>query len=104
MKKVYLTLTIASALLMAGTAHADLDLAKNSGCLTCHAVDKKLLGPAWNDVSEKYKGDADAHQVLVNSIKKGSRGKWGAVAMPPQTRVSDENLDKLAEFILGLKK
>ncbi len=104
MKRIYLHVSIAGAMLMAGAANADLDLAKQSGCLSCHSVERKLLGPAWNDVSEKYQGDAGAHQTLVNSIKKGSRGKWGGAAMPPQTRVSDENVGKLADFILGLKK
>ncbi len=104
MRKVSLRMSIAATLLLAGGANADLELAKQSGCLMCHAIDKKLLGPAWNDVSAKYQGDAAAHQTLVDSIKKGSRGKWGAAAMPPQTRVSDEGVDKLADFILGLKK
>lgn len=106
MKRVIAVVALASSF-AAAPAMANLDLAKASGCLACHSVDAKVVGPAWKDVAAKYKGQADAKATLVESIKKGSKGKWtavtGGVPMPPYSpRVSDENIGKLADFILGL--
>jgi cytochrome c len=106
MKRIVAVVALASSF-VAAPAMANLDLAKASGCLACHSVDAKVVGPAWKDVAAKYKGQGDAKAMLVESIKKGSKGKWtavtGGVPMPPYSpRVSDENINKLAEFILGL--
>lgn len=84
-----------------------LELAKKSGCLACHKIETKLVGPAWHDVSKRYKGDADAKARLVEKVKKGGKGNWTAVtggaAMPPNSpRVSDENIEKLVTFVLSL--
>ena len=94
---------------VAMTSFADLDLAKASGCLACHSVDKKVVGPAWMDVSKKYKGNAAAKADLISKVKAGGKGNWtevtGGVPMPPYSpRVSDENIGKLVDFILGLAK
>jgi cytochrome c len=86
----------------AGIASADQALAQKSACLTCHQVDKKLVGPAYKDVAKKYKGDAKAADHIVGVIKKGSKGVWGQVPMPPHPQVSDENAKKLAAWILSL--
>ncbi len=88
---------------------ADLELAKASGCLACHSVDKKVVGPAWMDVSTKYKGNAAAKADLISKVKAGGKGNWtavtGGVPMPPYSpRVSDENIGKLVDFVLGLAK
>lgn len=92
-----------AALLFSGIAAADLDLAKKSGCLACHSVDKKIVGPAWKDVAKKYKGDAGAKATLVSKVKKGGKGNWGAAPMPPYSpRVSDANIEKLVTFVLSL--
>lgn len=93
----------------AGQASADLALAKASGCLACHSVEKKIVGPAWKDVSARYKGDAGARDRLIAKVKKGGKGNWtdvtGGVPMPPNSpRVSDENIAKLVDFVLGLAK
>jgi len=87
----------------------ELELAKKSGCLACHAVDKKVIGPAWRDVSSRYINDNGARTRLINKIKKGGKGNWteitGGVPMPPYSpRVSDENIGKLVDFVLGLSK
>ena len=87
---------------------AGLELAKKSGCLACHAVDHKLVGPAWKDVAARYKGDANARDTLVAKVKKGGKGNWievtGGAMMPPYSpRVSDENVAALIEFILALE-
>ena len=104
-------LGIFATLLLLGTsathAETDLDLAKKSGCLACHSVEKKVVGPAWKDVSARYKGEADARTELINKIKKGTKGAWadqtGGVPMPPYSpRVSDPNIEQLVDFILQL--
>ncbi|MBI2778999.1 MAG: c-type cytochrome [Gammaproteobacteria bacterium] len=94
-------------LLGAGQASADLELAKASGCLACHSVEKKVVGPAWKDVAAKYKGNAGAKAELVAKVKAGGKGNWtavtGGVPMPPYSpRVSDANIEKLVDFVLGL--
>ena len=93
----------------AAQAEDPLDLAKASGCLACHSVEKKVVGPAWKDVSAKYKGDAGARDRLIAKVKAGGKGNWtavtGGVPMPPYSpRVSDENIGKLVDFVLGLAK
>lgn len=109
MKKTVLALSLvgASALVFSGTASADLELAKKSGCLACHSVDKKVVGPAWKDVAAKYKGDKAARAALIEKVAKGGKGNWtavtGGVAMPPNSpRVSDADIAKLVDFVLSL--
>ena len=106
MKTRLLSITAAAALMMgAQAAYADLDLAKKSGCLACHSIDNKVVGPAWKDVAAKY--SAGDRAALIDKVKKGGKGNWtsvtGGVPMPPYSpRVSDENIEKLVDFILGL--
>lgn len=93
----------------AGGHETQLALAKKSGCLACHAVDNKVVGPAWRDVSKRYKDDPEAKSKLIAKVSKGGRGNWtevvGAVAMPPYSpRVSDENIAQLVDFVLSLEK
>lgn len=103
MKARWLTIPAAAAMLVAGQAYADLDLAKKSGCLACHSVDKKVVGPGWKDVAAKYKGQAGAKATLISKVKSGGKGNWGAVPMPPYSpRVSDANIEKLVDFIMTL--
>ena len=81
-----------------------LELAKKSGCLSCHSIEKKIVGPAWRDVAAKYRGQSDAKTNIINSIANGSTGKWGTFAMPANSpRVSDENIATLAGFVLSLE-
>lgn len=101
MKKIIFAVSV--MMLASGGAMADLELAKKSGCLACHGVDKKIVGPGWKDIAEKYKGDADAKANLIGKVKSGGKGVWGAPPMPPYSpRVSDENIEKLVDFILTL--
>lgn len=97
----------ALSLVLSGTALADLDLAKKSGCLACHSVEKKVVGPGWKDVAARYKGKADAKANLIAKVKKGGKGNWtdvtGGAPMPPYSpRVSDADIEKLVDFILAL--
>lgn len=83
-----------------------LALANKSGCLACHKIETKLVGPAWRDVSSRYKGDPDAKARLIAKVKTGGKGNWtdvtGGITMPPYSpRVSDENIEKLVTFVLS---
>ena len=101
MKKLGLAAALL-ATLVAGPALASEDLAKKTGCTACHAVDKKLVGPAYKDVANKYRGDAKAEAALAEKVKKGSQGVWGPVPMPPNN-VSDADAKTLVKWVLSLK-
>lgn len=80
-----------------------MQIAKKNNCLACHAVDKKVVGPAFKDVAAKYRGDAGAEARLADKIAKGGSGVWGAMAMPPSPQVSEADRKTLARFVLSLK-
>ena len=82
-------------------AAADMALATAKGCTACHAVDKKLVGPAYKDVAKKYKAEKDGAATMAASVLKGSQGKWGPIPMPPN-KVSEDEAKKLAAWILTL--
>ena len=97
------TILIAGAvLLLAGPAQASLDLAKAKNCMTCHAVDKKIVGPAYKDIVAKRAADKGAEAALTAKIKAGSKGEWGQVPMPPNN-VTEAEAATLAKWILTLK-
>ena len=105
MKTLATGLFVSAALLAsAGNALASDALAKKHNCLACHAADKKLIGPAYQDVAAKYKGDAGAEAKLVAKIKNGGAGVWGQVPMPPNASVPDADIKTLAKWVLSLKK
>ena len=89
------------ALLAAGTATANEELAKKSACTACHAIDKKLVGPAYKEVAAKYKGQKDAEAKLIEKVKKGGQGVWGPVPMPPNAGVKDEDIKTLVKWVLA---
>lgn len=91
-----------AALALPAVAADELALAQKSGCTACHAVDKKIVGPAYKDVAAKYKGDKAAHAKLEEKVKKGGVGVWGQVPMPPNTQVSDADIKKLVAWVLSL--
>ena len=85
----------------AGTAVADVTTLLNAnGCLACHGIEKKIVGPGYKEVAEKYRGDANAVGKLEASIRNGGMGKWGQIPMPPFTQLKPEELRSLAEFVL----
>ncbi len=94
-------MAITSLAIASTGAWANADLAKKNNCLACHAIDKKLVGPAYQDVAKKYAGQADAEANLIKSIKAGGSGKWGPVPMPPQAQLSDADAKALAVWVLG---
>jgi len=101
MKLSHATL-FATGFLLAGPAAADLKLAQKEGCLGCHTVDKKLVGPAWKDVAAKYKGDVTAEAKLVKKVREGGKGVWGDIVQPPNNTTSDADLKTLVKFILAM--
>ncbi len=103
MKAFLVTALAAGALLMAGQAAADQALAQKSGCLACHGVDKKVLGPAFKDIAAKYKGDKSAEGKLVDKVKKGGSGVWGPIPMPANSpQVKDGDIQSIVKWILSL--
>ena len=104
--KVSMLVLAAAALAATGAAQAQdaMALLQKSGCTACHAVDKKLVGPAYNDVAAKYKGDAGAAAKLADKVKKGGTGVWGPIPMPPNTNVSDADIKTMVAYVLALKK
>ena len=92
---------VMAAALVATPSWANLALAQKSACMACHGVDKKVVGPAFQDVGTKYAGQADAQAQLVKSIKGGGSGKWGPVPMPAQAALSDADANTLAAWILS---
>ena len=105
MKTIIATM-LAAGLMAAGGAQAvDMpEVAKRNNCVACHAIDKKVIGPAWGEVARKYKGDAAAAARLSAKIAKGGGGVWGAQPMPGYPKVSDAEMKELVGFILGLAK
>jgi len=95
------TATIALACLLSVPAWANMDLAQKNVCMACHNVDKKLVGPAYQDIAKKYAGQKDAAAHLAKSIQAGGSGKWGPVPMPPQAALSDADASILAIWILA---
>jgi cytochrome c len=75
-------------------------LSDKHGCDNCHAMDKKLIGPAFKAVAEKYRGKADAPALLAGKVRAGSTGVWGAVAMPALAHVPEEDAKALVAWIL----
>jgi cytochrome c len=84
------------------SAWADRALANAKNCMTCHMMDKKVLGPAFKDVATKYKGDKAAADRLATKIMKGGSGAWGTAYMPANSQVSEADAKKLATWVLSL--
>ena len=104
MKRTVMTLAIgALAVATAAPASAQEALAKKHNCFACHAVDKKVVGPAYKDVAAKYRGDKTAEAKLFEKVKKGGAGVWGQVPMPPNSTVPDADIKALVHWVLSLK-
>ncbi|WP_216238299.1 c-type cytochrome [Polynucleobacter sp. JS-Polo-80-F4] len=75
-------------------------IAKQNACLGCHAINKKIVGPSFQSVAQKYKSDSSAQTFLKNKIAKGGSGSWGVVPMPANTKLSDADLTVLTGWVL----
>lgn len=76
-------------------------LMKKHNCASCHAIDKKLIGPSYKEVAEKYKGDSSARQHLIDKVKKGGSGVWGPVPMPPHPNVPESDIAAIVDWTLA---
>lgn len=103
MKRTLIPLALLALPVFATPAFADQALASAKNCMSCHAVDKKLVGPAFKDIATKYAGQAGAADKLAGKIMKGSSGVWGLVPMPANAQVNAADAKKLAEWVLSLK-
>ena len=105
MNKIALTAALGTALaaLFATPALANADLAQKKSCMACHALEQKLVGPAYKDVAAKYAGQKDAAATLADKIQKGSVGVWGQVPMPANPQVSATEAKTLATLVLTIK-
>jgi len=83
------------------SAEDQLALATKSGCLVCHQVEVKVVGPAYKDIAAKYKGQ-DVLDQLAAKVKAGGVGVWGQIPMPPNVNVSDEDIKKIVAWVLSL--
>jgi cytochrome c len=101
MKSVVIAALAAATVLVSAPALANADLAKKSNCLACHAVATKLVGPSYQDVAKKYAGDKTAEAKLIEKVKKGGSGAWGAIPMPPNAQVKDADIATLVKWILA---
>lgn len=108
MKSIIASMTVAAGLMVTGSAIAvDMpELGKKNNCTACHAIDKKVVGPSWMDISKKYKGDATAADKLLVKISKGGSGAWGSMPMPANDAAGkkQDDMKKLTQFILDLAK
>ncbi len=104
MKKHALILAALGLAALATPALASEELAKKHNCTACHAVDKKLVGPAYKDVAAKYRGkEAEAQKTLSEKVKKGGSGVWGQIPMPPNPNVPDADVQAMVKWVLSLK-
>lgn len=105
MKSTLVSLAAASCLLFAGAAQADQALATAKGCMACHDIATKKLGPAYKEVAKKYAGQKDAEAKLTKKVLEGGSGVWGAIPMPANKTmgVTEADAKKLVAWILGQK-
>ncbi len=107
MKSVVWGMAAAAALLLVAGGQAsaanELSLAQSNGCLACHSVNNKIVGPAYKAVAKKYRGESGAEAKLVNKIIKGGSGVWGPIPMPAHPNLSKADAKKLVDWILAFK-
>lgn len=105
MKSPTAAVLLCAICLSATQAWANAALAKKSNCLACHTVDKRLVGPSYQDVAKRYAGDKNAEAKLFEKVKKGGSGAWKdqgiTIPMPPNSTVKDEDIRTLVKWILS---
>jgi len=104
MKNIVAISAAAAAIVLAAGAQAQdpAKLAQEKGCLACHQIDKKLVGPAYKEVAAKYRNDKNALPKLVKKVREGGQGVWGQVPMPPN-QVSEKEAQALVKWVLSQK-
>ena len=97
------TAFIALVTTLGAPAQASIDLARKHSCASCHAPDRKLVGPSYKDIAARYRGQADAGLKLADKVRNGGSGVWGRMVMPPMSKVPDADLKALVEWILATR-
>jgi cytochrome c len=85
-----------------GLANDAKKLIKKNGCLACHSVKLKVLGPSFIDIANKYENNINNQQILAQKIKKGGSGNWGKIPMMPHPNITNEELNLMVRWILNL--
>lgn len=106
MKIIVTLLAAAAAATLAAGAHAadakaGEAVAAASGCLACHTVDKKLVGPSYKEIADRYRKDQAAEANLMQKVKAGGKGEWGDIPMPPNAHVKDADIKTLVQWSLS---
>jgi cytochrome c len=91
---------VASALMVSAPAFASKEIASKNACMGCHAAERKVVGPSYKDIAAKYKGQANAVDLLAKKIRVGGSGVWGPVPMPGNARISDADAIAVTKWIL----
>ena len=103
--RVLLTLTLLAAVVLPAQAAPDaaaaLSIVQKNNCLSCHAVDSQVVGPAYREIAKKYHGDASAPDKLFTKVRNGGAFVWGEVPMPPNPNISDADLHTVIAWILS---
>jgi cytochrome c len=107
MKTVVTALIAVAGLVLAGGAQADPKageaLSKSHGCIACHQMDKKVVGPGFKEIAAKYRDKKGAEAELIKKVKMGGKGVWGDMIMPPNAHVKDDDIKSMVQWILTLK-
>jgi len=108
MKSIVTILVGAAVAAFAASAHAADPkaaeaLAQASGCLACHTVDKKLVGPSYKEIANRYRKDKGAEANLIKKVKEGGKGVWGDIPMTPNAHVKDQDIKAIVQWILSVK-
>lgn len=105
--KFLMGIIAAVAVMLTSQAYAAVDmaagqaLAQKSGCLACHGVANKIVGPGMKEVAAKYKGNKKAEAMLIDKVTKGGKGVWGQVAMPPNAAIKPADMKTLVQWVLA---
>ena len=92
---------MASAAAFAADAPLGMTIARSNACMGCHAADRKLVGPAFQQIAARYKGDLQAPGKLSKKVKDGGSGVWGAIPMPSHPAMSDADIRTVVDWVLA---
>jgi len=101
--KLVFAASVVLGMLSAVNAAASEKLAQSNGCMTCHAMDRKAIGPSYKEIADKYRNDKGAEAKLVQKVKTGGSGVWGPAPMPPNAHVKEADIKAMVQWILALK-
>jgi cytochrome c len=100
-RSAWIAALLAGLLIATVPARADETLARERACLSCHSIERKLVGPAFRDVAKRYAGDREAEDRLAKKIRTGGAGAWGTLAMAPNPAVTEAEARRLARWVLS---